>query len=589
MSEVAVIEAPQPLEILSAVRRRMWLVILIVLGLSAAAVAAAMLWPPTYRSSGTILIEAPDIPNDLVRTTVSTFADQRLKVIEQRVMTTQNLIGIVNKFDLYPEERRRTPMNAIVGQMRRKIKLELVSADVTDPQSGRTRKATIAFTVSFDHDEAGRAQAVANELVTLYLSENLRSRQEQAAGTAEFLSEESRKLQGEIREMEGKLAAFKTENTRRLPEQLGMNTQLLDRTQGQLLEVMRQMLTLRERQAYLSAQLAQTDAQRLIAADGQQILSPQDQLRALEMRYVTLTAKFGANHPEVVSVRRQIEALSGRPVAGPSIQALTQRRAQLSAELAEAQKRFGDNHPDVLRLTRELAQVETQMSTATRDPRPLGGAPRFDDIAPTNPIYIQLQTQLAGVSAELNALQVQEQELRARAVELEERVIKTPEVERDYADMRRQYELLTGRYEQLRARESQADLAQSLEAGQRGERFSVIEPPVTPTSPIWPNRPAIILLGMVLAVAVGVGSTFGIDMLTGKLYGPRRLAALTGATPLAVIPYVRTSDEVARERTRWITLAALVIAAGIAGLAYVHLYVQPLENLYWILMARLGF
>src|ERR1700690_1646612 len=58
-------------------------------------ITLAIPWPPTYRTGATILIEQQEIPQDLVRSAISSFADQRVQVISQRVMTTQNLMSLI--------------------------------------------------------------------------------------------------------------------------------------------------------------------------------------------------------------------------------------------------------------------------------------------------------------------------------------------------------------------------------------------------------------------------------------------------------------------------------------------------------------
>src|SRR5437899_10869352 len=63
-------------------------------------VAVAVLIPPTYRSTATILIEQQEVPPDLVRSTISSYADQRIQVISQQVMTRANLLRIVDKYNL---------------------------------------------------------------------------------------------------------------------------------------------------------------------------------------------------------------------------------------------------------------------------------------------------------------------------------------------------------------------------------------------------------------------------------------------------------------------------------------------------------
>src|SRR5262245_39562041 len=69
------------------------------------ALAIALLLPPEYRSMGTILIEQQEVPADLVRSTVTAYADQRLQVIAQRVMTSSNLLDIIHRYSLYPERQ----------------------------------------------------------------------------------------------------------------------------------------------------------------------------------------------------------------------------------------------------------------------------------------------------------------------------------------------------------------------------------------------------------------------------------------------------------------------------------------------------
>ena len=124
------------------------------------AVALAAGLPSTYQSTATILIEQQEIPQELVRSTVTTFADQRLQVIRQRVMTTSNLVGIINKYGLYADERDSTPIEQIVEQMTEDILMETVSADVVDPRTGKPTQATIAFTIAYSSESQDLAQRV---------------------------------------------------------------------------------------------------------------------------------------------------------------------------------------------------------------------------------------------------------------------------------------------------------------------------------------------------------------------------------------------------------------------------------------------
>ena len=170
------------------------------------ALLLAAFWPATYRSTGTILIEQQEIPEDFVRSAVSSYADQRVQVISQRVMTSANLLGIIEKFELYGVERDASTREELVERIREDINLDMISADVVDPRQGRATKATIAFAVGYDSRSPDLAARVANDLVSLYLRENLESRKQLAAGSADFLTGEAEKQRLRVAELEQRIS-----------------------------------------------------------------------------------------------------------------------------------------------------------------------------------------------------------------------------------------------------------------------------------------------------------------------------------------------------------------------------------------------
>jgi len=157
-----------------ALRRRRGTAIKIAAALLLAGLVAIFLWPNTYRSTATILIEDPEIPPGLVPTTVTTFAARQIQYINQRVMTRTNLAQIIEKFNLYPDERKYLPTLLLVPDVEKDVKIDVIDTQMADPQSGREINTTIAFQVGFQHSDPALARQVANELVSLYLAENVR-------------------------------------------------------------------------------------------------------------------------------------------------------------------------------------------------------------------------------------------------------------------------------------------------------------------------------------------------------------------------------------------------------------------------------
>ncbi len=157
---------------------------------------------PIYQAEGKILVETQDIPADLVRPTITDTANQRIQVIQQRIMTRDNLLEIVKKFALFPSQQRWMSSSQLLDLMRERTKLKLV--DLTLPT--QQNNLTIAFTLSFDYENAETAARVANEFLTLVLSEDARNRTTRAAETTKFLEQESKRLQGVLASLEAQVA-----------------------------------------------------------------------------------------------------------------------------------------------------------------------------------------------------------------------------------------------------------------------------------------------------------------------------------------------------------------------------------------------
>ena len=565
--------------------RRKWQLVLAGAGVFALSLVVAFALPAVYRSTATVLIEEPEVPRELIQSTVTSYADQRLQVITQRVMTTQNLIDIIEKYDLYVEDRALRPLNLLVVGFRETINMEIVNAEVVDPRSGRPTEATIAFTLSFEHGEPRVAQQIVNELVSLYLSENLRQRQEKAAETTEFLQTESGRLADTIGDLEGKLAEFKQRNAGQLPEQFEINLRLIDRTENELLEAGRRLQALEEQRIYLTAELAGTNPFGSYVVDGNIVMSPGDQLKALRTQFISLSGSYGPAHPDVLKLRREIEALERETNAGPDADGLAKELEVKLADLAVVSEKYGPEHPDVVRVQRQVDGLRVALADARQNPN---GAVQTA-ANPDNPAYIQLQARLQSVESEMQALRSQQASLKDSLAMYEARVLQTPEVEREYLLLQRDYENARAKYQDVKAKQLEAELAESLEIERKGERFSLIEPPQLPLEPAKPNRLAIILLGFIFSIASGIGLVMLLDLLDQSIHGPRQLAAVVGVSPLVVIPYIENSVDRRRVvRTRIIAAGGAVLMVCCV-LLLAHVYIAPLDVLWFDVTRRLGF
>jgi polysaccharide biosynthesis transport protein len=540
----------------------------------------AVLLPPVYRSTATILIEEQEIPTELVRSTVTTFADQRIQIISQRIMTRSNLMGIIEKFDLYPKERKSKPEETILEKMRKSITVEPISADVIDPRKGST-KATIAFTLAFDDKFANLSQKVANELTSLFLQENIKSRTESAENAALFLSEESRRLKAKIEQFQIKLATFKGKNLNQLPQISQLNQQELTSISNQLLSLDGQERSLHERRFYLEGQLAQIDPNSLaIDAVGKRVYDAKDRLKVLESEFPSMVATYSAGHPDVIKAKREIESLKKQTGSNTDLNDLNAELSNKKSELASLLELYWDKHPDVLKLKKQIAVLQQSMSTANKN------VSSNQSLKPDNPAYITLKAQLESINAELKSVDYTRSQLKNKMADLRLSLRQAPLVEKEYTDLIQELDNTNIRYREVSAREMEAQISQQLEMEHKGERFTLIDPPQEPLKPIRPNRPAILFLGLVLAVASGIGSVFLVEMMGTTIHSEKNIAVILGTLPLMSIPYLENKkerDTYTKQRFILVlsTLLVIVIAIGCF-----HFYVMPLD-VFWYKLLRI--
>jgi protein tyrosine kinase modulator len=257
----------------------------------------AVFWPSRYLSQGTILVVSQEIPSDLVRPTIAALANDRIQVIEQRVMTRDNLLTVAKKYHIASGWIERVSGTEIVDFIRKRTVIK-----PSEQNLGSKRKQSVAFTVGFEYERPDVAAKVANELVTMLLSEDVRSRTEFAAQTTRFLGQEVTRLEHRLTEVDGQIIALR--NSR---------------------------------------------------ADSTE-LDPTKALAALQSELVIKSATYSASHPDIQALKRKIAELKKTavktppsassttdgetPVTTPGLDTLQAQRESLLQELSRASQKF---------------------------------------------------------------------------------------------------------------------------------------------------------------------------------------------------------------------------------------------------------
>ena len=314
---------------------------------------------------------------------------------------------------------------------------------------------------------------------------------------------------------------------------------LLERTERELFEVDRQITSSEERKLYLESQLEQmSPAATLYSDNGQRILTPQGRLKQLETRYLSASAIYAEDHPDLIRMRRELSSL--REEVGDSMQSrdeLEKIIQGLSAELAEMEKTHSADHPDIKQVQQRIISLKQASLKAPAETTK-------EYLAAENPAYIQLKVKLEAVNTDLRSLQENRGKLNRKLNEIEARLIEAPQVEREYRSMTRDHNNAVAKYQEITTKQMSARLAEELEKDSKGERFSLIEPPLLPEKPVKPNRQAIVLLGAIVSLGIGLGIVFLLDSLDKSIRTQRDISLVVGMQPLATIPYIVTESEV---------------------------------------------
>src|SRR6185503_14945401 len=487
-------ESPQAsLDVVEILRRRgslfVWVAAVVVL----IGVAVAYRSTPMYSSRGVLLAELPSVSEAVVR---SVQPESRVTLITQRVLTKENLQEIIDKHGLYPE-LKDMPAEARSRLSPGRLKLSAEDPQILESLLGTTRpEGALAFSVTFTDESPRVARDVADDFVALYLEENREARREQAAETIRFLTQEARRLDTEIAKREEQVAQFRTENSGALPELAESNRQLLDRAGRDLDTVEQEIRTLRDRQDILSSEMALLPRNNTyLNEQGQPVLSSEERVKVLQREYLNMISIYSAEHPDVQKKRRELEALA-QSTGVPAFDRAT-LESELQArmdELASARDRYAPDHPDVVRLERAVEESRKALNTA---PRTTTGRVQT---TPDNPAYIQREAMLRGLANELAAAFKRRDDVRARFEDLTKKLQVTPELEREASALTRGLEQLRAQYNDTQTQINEAQIELNLEDDPTSDRFTVLEQPTLASTPSSPNRFAVLILTLAIAV-----------------------------------------------------------------------------------------
>jgi polysaccharide chain length determinant protein (PEP-CTERM system associated) len=493
-----------------ALWKRKLLIAFLGTGLGVLATAIALWLPAVYRAEVLVLVESQRVPERFVTSTVSADLNDRLSTLRQQIMSYARLLGIINKYGLYREERGRKPEEEVIELMRERI---FVSLD-----QGWSKEQPGAFRIAYEAHEAAVAAQVANELAELFIDQNLRSREVRAVGTSEFLQSQVDEAKKRLEGQEALLGDYKRKHNGELPQQETTLNAALARLQVQLQgvydEISRTGQTKTIKESELSTAEASQSAFRQmteqLSAVGPrreaQKTESAAEVEMLEKKLEALRARYTGNHPDVRETGAALARLRERLARGPEADSTATGSTSDSA----ADKPAASQNQVLMSgtLVRERERVE------------------------------QLKTLQTIAGTQLEHLDVERQRILREIAAVQARLSQLPMREQQIAAIARDYEISRANYQSLLDKKLSAEMATELEKNQKSERFTVLDAARVPEEPVKPDRLVIGLLGwalgLVLAVVAALLVEFNTNVVLGEWELPRDTPIL-GRVPVIVI------------------------------------------------------
>lgn len=477
--------------------RRKWLGIVVFLLPFTAATAVIMALPDLYQSTALVMIERQQVPEAFVRATVTSELEIRLHTISQEILSRSRLESLISRMGLYSDLRGKA--EEAVDRMRRDIRLELRGADAT---RGNT---TTSFALSYRGRDPQTVATVTNTLASFYIEENLKARERQATGTAEFLKVQLNDAKRRLDEQEARMGELQRRYLGELPQQLQGNLATLESLNTQLRINSDNQTRLAERRDQIAGQLAQ--------------------------------AKLNSGGPEPDEVRL----------------------ARLQQELVTLRIKYTDLWPDIIRIKDEIERLQKDMAAPKPKPKPVAGPP--------TPEVARLQDALGSVETELRLAKQDQTRLKQGISNYQARLDNAPKREQEYLDATRDYQGTKELYQTLSRKYDDALLAESMEQRQKGEQFRILDSALPSGTPAAPRRSRLLIASLALSLVLGAGAMVLAELLDTSFHSSRDLRAYTTVPILVNIPRIVTGADLRRRRWRFRlaavgVLVALVVVGG---------------------------
>jgi uncharacterized protein involved in exopolysaccharide biosynthesis len=495
-------------DFMSFLVRRRWWVIVPFIALSCLVAILTKELPKVFVSEALVIVKPRDVPENFVMDLNSNSGQQRLKSIQQMVLSRTNLVGILDEFESQMPDLRALSRDEAVDRLRKQISIRFS----LEPDA-RGAMNVIYFTISCQDKNPQMAQTIVTRLTRLFLVRDSEERASKVAGTTDFLATELQKKETDLSNSDQSLVALKTEHIYELPERLDSNQRDLERLY--------------------------TDKR-----SNEEALS---RLASTRLGYEQLMAQI----PEYLDAPPRPAALQEAKEKNPYVDIYLRRKAEYQEERAG----HSDTHPNVLqakaRLDRARAEVPADLLDTLDNPKP---AEKPAEVAPTkykNPSYTSFENEMRNLRTEYDIKMSERKAIDEAIARLTKRVDNTPRVELALTPVKRTNEDLRKQRDELHTDLTKARLSESLESRAGGSQFVVQDTANLPAEAEKPNKWAVLGMGCLASLALSIAFAFIVDLARQRVWTQSEIESLWGVPVMVDIPaIVSDADQIALRKKK---------------------------------------
>jgi polysaccharide chain length determinant protein (PEP-CTERM system associated) len=493
-------------------RRKYWIVIPFMVVLLAG-FAYLLKTPKIYEAKTLILVQGQKVPEDYVRSVVSTGSEDRLRTITQQVTSRTNCEKIITDYLLFDDDKML--MEEKVGLLIKNINIEVAA---------RSERGGNAFTISFQGKDPRKVMQVTNALASNFITENLKLRESQAIGTSDFLDDELESKRKQLQEKEEQVKEYKEKYRGELPEERDTNLRMLERLQLQLDQLNSNLRAAENRklilqQGVVTAEPGETNRNSYMLTPQ---LSVANELENLKNKLKTLQARYTDSHPDIIDLKKRIETLESQQISSETLRNNTNEE---------------------------------------RSEEPVSGNRAFS-------------IQVNDVQGEITSLKREIEKISSKIKYYETKLEETPKRELELVSLNRDYVNLNNSYQSMLSRKLEAEISVNLERKQKGEQFRVIDSAQIPLKPVKPNVQKLILMIIGLGLGIGCGMAYLVEFLDSAYRSPDDAEKELGFPVLICLPYLFTEQELKARRKRRIIIASTMISGYCVALITVVITIK---------------